>query len=486
MPPSWHDAASKPRLHAWRLLYEIMEDAEESVAPHVRRLRQRALSDRLRESLLFLPLLLLIAGIALQQIARIIDEHVSVGWLDTFNMSPDAAQTLLSTIAGATITTAGVVFSLLVVSLQLASGQFSPRVLRTFWRDRVGQVLIGLLLTTFAFCVLALSGLDTSAEHAPTVTMVLAIALALASILAIVGYLNRITRRQYVGRIMERIQNEALALINGLPYGSRMGERCGGPIDVPDLTTLGAPLVVAAHENGWVQQISRRAALAAVPAGSVVRLETRVGAYLVRGEPLARIWPRPDPASAAETARLVAEAAIIGVARTMQQDIDFGLRQLNDIGLRALSPAVNDQTTAIEVILRVSSVMRPLIGADLPAQAQRDAEGRVLLTPWDLDHGEYVTHAYGQIGRYAAPHPQVALALIRAVRMLRAVAESHDGDRSDAIAALDAQLESILKLATSAGLHDSELAPLRAAATATTTQPSDSQLDEHRARGSRD
>ena len=464
MPPSWHDAANKPRLHARPLLYEIMEDAQDSVGPHVRRLRQRALSNRLRESLLFLPLILLIAGVALQQVARVIDEHVSLGWLGTFNMSPDAAQTLLSTIAGATITTAGVVFSLLVVSLQLASGQFSPRVLRTFWRDRVGQVLIGLLLTTFAFCVLALSGLDTSAEHAPTLTMVLAIALALASILAIVGYLNRITRRQYVGRIMERIQNEALALIQGLPYGSRMGERCGAPIDVPDLTTLGAPLVVAAHDNGWVQQISRRAVLAAVPAGSVVRLETRVGAYLVRGEPLARIWPRPDPASAGETARLVAEAAIIGVARTMQQDIDFGLRQLNDIGLRALSPAVNDQTTAVEVILRVASIMRPLIGADLPAQAQRDADGRVLLTPSDLDHGEYVTHAYGQIGRYAAPHPQVALALIRAVRMLRTAAESYDGDRTDAVAALDAQVESILELAASAGLLDSELAPLRAAA----------------------
>jgi uncharacterized membrane protein len=476
MPSSWHDVASKPSFHARGLLYEIM-DAEESVAPHVRRLRQRALSDRLRESLLFLPLVLLIAGVALQQIARIIDEHVSVGWLATFNMSPDAAQTLLSTIAGATITTAGVVFSLLVVSLQLASGQFSPRVLRTFWRDRVGQVLIGLLLATFAFCVLALSRLDTSAEHAPTVTMALAIALALASILAIVGYLNRITRRQYVGRIMESIQNEALELVNGLPYGSRMGERCGAATDAPDLTTLGPPLVVGAHADGWVQQISRQATLAAVPAGSIVRLETRVGAYLVHGEPLARIWPKPDPTSAAETARLVAEAAIIGVSRTMQQDIDFGLRQLNDIGLRALSPAVNDQTTAIEVILRVSSVMRPLIVADLPAQAQRDANGRVLLTPWDLDHGEYVTHAYGQIGRYAAPHPQVALALIRAMRMLRAVAESSAGDRTEAIAALDAQVDSVLNLAESAGLLDSELVPLRAAATATAVLPWDSGLD---------
>ena len=138
-------------------------------------------------------------------------------------MTPDAATTLLSTVAGATITTAGVVFSLLVVSLQLASGQFSPRVLRTFWRDRIGQVLIGLLLATFAFCVLSLSQIDTSAARAPTVTMALAILLALASILAIVSYLNRITRQQYVGRIMESIQDEALRLIRDLPYGSRIG-----------------------------------------------------------------------------------------------------------------------------------------------------------------------------------------------------------------------------------------------------------------------
>ena len=216
-----------------------MDDVEQSVAPHVRRLRQRALSNRLRESLLFLPLVLLIGGVVLQELARLVDENFSLGWLRTFDMSPDAAATLLSTIAGATITTAGVVFSLLVVSLQLASGQFSPRVLRTFWRDRVGQLLIGLLLATFAFCVLALSQLDTSAAHAPTVTMALATCLALASILAIVGYLNRITRQQYVGKIMERIQQEALALIEDLPYGSRMGGRCGATVPVPDTTDHG-------------------------------------------------------------------------------------------------------------------------------------------------------------------------------------------------------------------------------------------------------
>ena len=379
-------------------------------------------------------------------------------------MSAGAAATLLSTIAGATITTAGVVFSLLVISLQLASGQFSPRVLRTFWRDRVGQVLVGLLLATFAYCVLALSRLDETEPHAPTVTMAFAISLALASILAIVAYLNRVTRRQYVGRIMKRVQDEALVLIEDLPYGHMMGQRCGVPVAAPDTNKLGPPLVVQGHIDGWIQQISRQAVLAAVPAGSVVRLETRVGAYLVRNEPLARIWPKPDATSAVEAARLIAEAAIVGVARTMQQDIDFGLRQLNDIGLRALSPAVNDQTTAIESILRVSSVMRPLLVTELPAQAERDAEGRILLTPWDLDHAEYVAHAFAQIRVYAAPHPQVALALIRAMRMLRAAASDYRGDRSDAIAELDKQINATIADADAAGLDESDMQPLRAAA----------------------
>jgi uncharacterized membrane protein len=370
----------------------------------------------------------------------------------------------LSTIAGATITTAGVVFSLLVVSLQLASGQFSPRVLRTFWRDRVGQVLIGLLIATFAFCVLALSQIDTKAEQAPRLTMTLTVLLTLASILAIVGFLNRITRQQYVGRIMERIQGEAVTLIHDLPYGSKIGLRCGTPVTAPDPGDLGAALVVRAHADGWIQQISQHAVLAAVPPGSTVRLETRVGAYLIRDEPLARIWPRPDAGTARRAARLIAEAVIIGATRTMQQDIDFALRQLNDIGLRALSPAVNDPTTAIESILRVSSILRPLLQTELPAQAHRDERDRTLLTPWNLDHAEYVRHAYGQIRLYAGSHPQVALTLIRVLRMLRDVVAEHHDDRAAVLAELDRQLEAVIGDAQRAGLADAELVPLRDAA----------------------
>jgi uncharacterized membrane protein len=408
------------------------------IATHLRRLRLRALREKLRESLLFLPALMLVASGALALwLARVDEAHQRRPLPWTFSFAPDTASTLLGTIAGATITTAGVVFSLLVVSLQLASGQFSPRVLRGFWRDQFGQVLVGLLLSTFAFCVLALARLNPQAKRAPGLTVMFALLLALASVVFIVVYLDRISRQQYVGRIMARVVDETLRLVAELPYGPHVGMRVGEPVPVPDVGALGTPLIVRSPGNGWVQQISRRAVIAAVPVGSVVRLETRVGGYLVRGAPLATVWPPADTPVATE---LIREAVILGIARTMQQDIAFGLRQLNDIALRALSPAVNDPTTAIEVALRVGSIMRPLVLAELPAQSVRDQAGRILLTPFDLDHTEYLQHAFDQLRLYAAAHPQVLVALARTMRMLRGACVLVGG-REAVIAALDHQLE---------------------------------------------
>jgi uncharacterized membrane protein len=192
-----------------------------------------------------------------------------------FTFAPGTASTLLGTIAGATITTAGVVFSLLVISLQLASGQFSPRVLRGFWRDRFGQVLVGLLVATFVFCVLALARLDPHAERAPALTVMFALLLALASVVFIVAYLDWISRQQYVGNIVARGAGETLRLVGELPYGPHVGMRVGGAVPAPDVATMGEPLIVRSAGDGWVQQISRRAVIAGAPAGSVVRLETR-------------------------------------------------------------------------------------------------------------------------------------------------------------------------------------------------------------------
>jgi uncharacterized membrane protein len=400
----------------------------------------------MRESLLFLPLIMVGCAVAIAFVLADLDARHKPALNGFFTFTPDVAITLLGTIAGAVITTAGVVFSLLVVSLQLASGQFSPRVLRGFWRDRGGQVLIGLLMSTFVFCVFTLARIDSGQAYAPTLTINFALVLALLSVLAIVVYLDRISRQQYVGRIMRRVSGETRQLIAQLPYGKSLGMKVGDACRIPDLSTLGAPLVVLSPADGWIQQLSRRAVVNATPPGSVIRLETRVGAYVTAGTPILRIWPAP--ANAAVVSRVADDAFIVGPARTMQQDIDFGLRQLNDIALRALSPAVNDPTTAVEVTLNLGSIMRPLLIAPQPPQCVRDSAGRVLLTPDDLDKGEYVKHAFGQLRHYASGHPAVLMALARTLRMLREACVTPSGrpaidDVAGAVAEIDQLLTSV-------------------------------------------
>jgi uncharacterized membrane protein len=209
------------------------------------------------------------------------------------------------------------------------------------------------------------------------------------------------------------------------------------PPPTPD--TLGAPLVIPAPVDGWVQQISKPGVLDALPGRTVVRLETRVGAYLTRQTPLATLWPPPPAGLQDRICRSVAQAVVVGPIRTMQQDIDFGIRQLNDIALRALSD-VNDPSTAVEAVHRLGSLIRPLLTADLPAESTRDDHDRILLTPLDLDHVDYIRHAFEQIHIYAARHPQVRGTIAGTLRMLRSACADLT-DRAPARAELEHQLD---------------------------------------------
>jgi uncharacterized membrane protein len=286
-------------------------------------------------------------------------------------------------------------------------------------------------------------------------TIWLSLLLAFASLLTIIVYLNRIARRHYVGRILEGVAEETTRLIRA--------QAVPQSVDPPDLTALGPPLVVHAGHDGWVQQLDYPTMLAAAPPASVVRIETRVGAFLSAGEPLATIWSDP-PVSEREAGKitaLVRHALSQGDARTMQQDIDFGLRQLTDIALRALAPATTDPTTAIEAIMRISTVMRRLVATDLPARAVRAEGGRILLTPCALDHEAYVAHTFGQLRHYAAASPQVALALVRSLRMLRAASAVPLASQ-----AVDDQLALTVQCCELAGLLPADLDAIRTAAVA--------------------
>jgi len=172
-----------------------------------------------------------------------------------------------------------------------------------------------------------------------------------------------------------------------------------------------------------------------VPAGTVVRLETRPGAYIHRGEPLLRVHPTPERAA---TLRRLESAVEISNARTMQEDVDFALRQLVDIALRALSQAINDPTTATEVVLRLGSLLRTLLVTTSPAPVIAGPENRILLRPWILSPEEYIEHAFEQIRQAGSAQLHVATALARVLRMLLDYVSEHD--RTEYVPALQHQL----------------------------------------------
>jgi uncharacterized membrane protein len=424
------------------------------------RLRLRAIRNAAAESLLPVPIAMVAAalalGAALVRVDRAFPHRTLPEWL---RISPQAGTELLTTIAGAMVTTAGVVFSLIVVSFQLATSQFTPRVMRGFVRDRLGKVLVGLLASVFAYCVLALQQIPAARPGAepfvPDLTVNAAVTLTLTAVLVLVAYLHRLSRRHYVGVVIADIARETIAVVRAL---RREADRArDGPADAP--RPAGPPHLVLANRDGWVQQLAIDLLVSALPPDTVLRLETRVGAFVVRGMPIASVWPAPAHPHRVE--RAVLSALVVGETRTMQQDADFGVRQIADIALRALAPAVNDPTTAVEAVLRLSTIVRAALAGPLPPRVRRGSRGRALLLAEELTHADLVRHAFGEIHVAAAAQPAVALALVRSLVALRTWARAAGREEEPE---LDHQLALALEACERSQLPEGDLESIRAAA----------------------
>lgn len=431
------------------------------------RLRLAAARYRFEESLFLYPALIMLGGILLAVAATFIDR--ATGYDNplpfTLEMSSNAATWLLATVAGAMITTVGVVFSLTVVSLQLASSQFSPRVMRSFIRDRWSQRVIGLLVATFFYCVLVLPSVSAEAtDPAPRVSLTLAIALTLVTVIGIIVHLDHLAHGLQVGNVVRVIADEGAkvaTVLDRVPPGvSEMDPR-----QFHD-TPRGA-VVILAPRSGWISQVDIRQLFTAAPAGTTVRMETRVGAYIHADEPLLTVWPQPSP----RTRERLAQAVGVSDMRTALQDVDFSIRQLVDIGLRALSPAINDPTTAVEVILKLGSLLRTLLTTPLPPPALQDGSHRVLVQPWNLSHEEYIAHAFNQLRQTCLDQPEVAGAMLRVLRMLSSYLR--DSGHPELLPALHRQLRLLLEgLEEQPDLHPEDLQRLRALSS-NNTDPAD-------------
>jgi uncharacterized membrane protein len=321
---------------------------------------------------------------------------------------PATAASVAGTIAAATLAFVAVVFGTTLVAIQLAASQYSPRTVRVFIRSRVTRLTLGLFLATFVFSMVILISNRASVvsvkQYAPVISVTLLLVLTLATVFGFVAYLHGVVRLMRVQYLMETIATETRkSVLESFPPASAYVE-AEAPLEDPSpqmLAYAGRPGLVTAFDLDGLVELCRQN-------GSWLRLIVKVGEYLDHGTPLAVVHGNSLDGGKVERLLLVRNE------RTFFQDPAFGFRQLVDVAARALSPAVNDPTTAVQAIDRITDALVLTGRRPDPTGFRVDSGGQVRLQLRVRNFEDLLILSTTEIIRYGADAPQV-------VRRLRAV-----------------------------------------------------------------
>ena len=259
--------------------------------------RVRDLFDRVRQSLFFIPALIVGGCAALAPTLLWVDGSGSLDGFLVLSTTVASARVILATIAGATITVAAIVFSITVLTVQLAASQYSPRILGVLFRNTFQQIVIGITMGTFVYSLLVLAAVRLASGGAeassPSVSTTTGIILAVLAMLLIVGFLNHVLQRIEVGTLIRRIVDATTHEVRQeLP--ERLQASPETALEADELT--GEPsLRVMGSMKGWVTSIDNRRLLDAVHDGGVLRIDVEVGDYVHSGTVLATVWTLDPP-----------------------------------------------------------------------------------------------------------------------------------------------------------------------------------------------
>ena len=372
----------------------------------------------LRGSFWFLPSLIIAGSIALAvglvELDILVDSDVINRWPRVFVASPDGARSVLGTIAGSMVTVAGVVFSITLVVLSLASSQYSSRVLRNFMLDRVNQSVLGIFLGIFVYCLVVLRIVRTveGDEFVPSIAILGGLVLGVFGICVLIYYIHHISRSIQASQIVAVVYRETLRSVESLFPEDLGDEEPRGDTDeaepewhaIPAITTgyvrrlAGESLLELASKNNWV-----------------VRLKVAPGTFVTEEVPAMEVLAKEPPTT--EQADALARTIITGRQRTTEQDAGFGIRQLVDVALRALSPGTNDTTTAIMCVDYLTALMCQLanrrIGSDL-----RGKDDKLLVIAYGPTFEDLLDDAFHQVRESGEGNAAMLLHLLRSVESI--------------------------------------------------------------------
>lgn len=328
----------------------------------------------LRASFWFLPSLMVSLSIALALVLIAIDsahfsQHLKQ-WPRMFGVGAEGARQMLGTLAGSMMTVMGISFSMTLLALVQASTQYTSRVLRTFMRSRVTQTTLGVFASIFVYCLIVLRTIRGTAgvdEFVPSLAVFIAFIMSLIGVAVLIYFIHHIASSIQASSIIASVAKETYAAIDVLlPHAlcPTLGKQHNLEVILAEHDKR-SWYPIAAHKSGYIQSINHAELLKlAEDNKTIVKMEHAIGAFAVKDTALVSLALTFAPTQ--KTIAAFNQAYSISRHRTVAQDPAFGIRQIVDIALKALSPGVNDTSTAVMCIDYLTSIMARLVNRQFP------------------------------------------------------------------------------------------------------------------------
>lgn len=418
--------------------------------------KYRNFRKRLTATLWFVPTLLALCGVLLALVLVGVDMSIGerLGYFPRlFGVEPSGSRDMLAIIAGSSITVAGTVFSITIVALTLASTQFSPRILRNFMRDTGNQAVLGVFVGIFAYCIIVLrtirDGASDSENFVPSIAVVFGVLLGLVSIGFLIYYIHHVATSIQATSIVSQIAKETIHEIEETFPDANAAPPLDAQAQESELAKVDW-LRIPSTETGYIQNADVRALVElARKHDLVVEMRRRVGEFAIKGLPLVQIAPtKKDFTVDKRLAEAINEAYDIGSFRTVEGDVAFGLRQIVDISLKDLSPAINDTTTAIICIDYLTSILVSLAKRpSCPSLYFADGNLRVISKQQRFE--DFFDLAFNQIRQNAGGNVPVILRLLVEIEVLAKINQNFNDEteRAERHELLEAQARLLFELA---------------------------------------
>ncbi|MBA3816726.1 MAG: DUF2254 domain-containing protein [Parachlamydiaceae bacterium] len=377
----------------------------------------------LHSSLWFLPTLIVGLSIILAIVLIEIESSGSGnGFIERthlFGSGAQEARIMLSTIAGSMMSVVGITFSMTVVALALASNQYTSRILRNFMRNRLTQLVIGFFVGIFTYCLIVLCTIRTSdeGEFVPSMAVFIAFILALGGVGVLIFFIHHIATSIQASSILSSVAEETFSVIERL-YPEKLKNEISEKDENINFKSLGDESLfpILANENGYIQSIDLDKLIQiARDKKIIVRLEHKIGGFVIQNTALVYLVIEQEPAQ--KTVNLINSVFLFNQQRILEQDVSFGIRQIVDIALKALSPGINDTTTAVMCLNYLTAIMVRLASKKFsPCYHYEDNELRVITK--DRNFENFLDESFNQIRENAKENITIILKVLESLRII--------------------------------------------------------------------